>query len=78
MPRYFFHTEDNGKTTIDTEGLELLSDDKAHGEAVTTAGEIMKEIDGKFRTGRWTMRVRDHNDKAVSDISVVVERRNSA
>ena len=75
MPRYFFHIENNGKTTADRTGLDLPSDDKAHDEAMRSVGEIIRDMDGKFKAGRWMMRVHDEDAEPVSTISVLVERR---
>jgi hypothetical protein len=42
MPRYYFHVEDS-RTVIDRVGTELPNLDAAHKEAVTAAGEILRD-----------------------------------
>jgi hypothetical protein len=41
MPRYYFHVEDD-RTTFDNVGIELRDIAAAHHEAVTAAGEILR------------------------------------
>lgn len=59
MPRYFFHVLD-GSVSIDTEGTELRGLTEAHSQAITMAGEIMRDARRKFWTGNdWQMHVTD-------------------
>ena len=77
MPRYFFHTND-GVQHIDREGAELRSHAHAHSEAVIAAGDMLKDVDGHFTNGNWSMRVLDEGGGIVSDIMIVVRRRKPA
>lgn len=59
MPRYFFHVID-GSVDIDTDGTELTGLTEAHSQAITMAGEIMRDARRKFWTGSdWQMHVTD-------------------
>ena len=67
MPRYFFHVND-GVQQINRDGNELHGPEKAHSEAVIAAGDMLKDIDGHFTNGNWSMRVLDDAGTVVSDI----------
>jgi hypothetical protein len=43
MPRFHFDLVEDGRAVPDDDGLDLLSVDVARGEAVKTAGEMMKD-----------------------------------
>ena len=77
MPRYFFHVHDDVQH-IDREGVDLEGPAVAHAEAVKTAGEILKDLDGHFTRGNWSMRVLDEGGEVVSDIRIAVKRRKPA
>jgi hypothetical protein len=65
MPRYFFSVHD-GKDLPDSEGIELPSRNEAHRQAITTAGEMLREIDREFLGGDvWEMHVTDEAGKTV-------------
>jgi hypothetical protein len=63
MPRYYFHVEDD-RTTFDNVGVELRDIEAAHKEAVTAAGEILRNGAGaSLWTGKpWRMWVTDQPD----------------
>jgi hypothetical protein len=51
MPRYFFNiTQWELPRPLD-KGMELPNDEAAWEEATTTCGEMIKELDGKLKTG---------------------------
>ncbi len=77
MPRYFFHVHDDVQH-VDREGTDLADPAKAHSEAVIAAGEILKDLDGHFTRGNWSMRVLDDKGDVVSDILIAVKRRKPA
>jgi hypothetical protein len=51
MPNYFFDVNGNGVPNSD-EGQMLKNDEAAWHEATLVAGEIFKDVDGKFRPGQ--------------------------
>jgi hypothetical protein len=61
MPRYYFHLL--GKHgSPDDHGEELPDNEAAWKEATKVAGELFKDIDGKFRPGEeWALEVTDEN-----------------
>ena len=77
MPRYFFHVND-GLQYVDREGVELHGPAKAHIEAVIAAGNMLRDVDGHFENGNWSLRVIDDNGDMVSDIKIIVQRRRRA
>ena len=77
MPRFFFHVH-NGVQHIDREGMDLHGPATAHSEAVVAAGDMLRDVDGHFENGIWSMRVLDGNGDMVSDIAIVVKRRRPA
>ncbi len=59
MPRYFFNVH-NVEPTVDDLGEELPDDEAAWKEATGYAGELFKDIDGRFRPGQqWSVEVKD-------------------
>jgi hypothetical protein len=59
MPRYFFNVHD-GKDLPDSEGIELPGRKEAHRQALTTAGEMLREMNREFLAGDvWEMHVTD-------------------
>ena len=74
MPRYFFHVHD-GVQRVDGEGLDLAGPAEAHSQAVIAAGEMLKDEDGHFTRGNWSLCVLDEDCNVVSDIMIAVRRR---
>jgi hypothetical protein len=66
MPRYFFHVHD-GTDRPDREGVDLPSLAEAREQAVVTAAEMLRDIDGAFWRGphEWVMRVVDKDGRRV-------------
>ena len=63
MPRYFFHVID-GFSTRDADGTELPDIHAAQGQAVTLAGEILREMGTTFWNGtEWRMEVADERNR---------------
>ena len=63
MPRYYFNVH-NVTPSIDHEGEELRDDEAAWRQATLTAGELFKDIDGKFRPNQgWSLEVTDERRK---------------
>lgn len=64
MPRYFFHI-DNGSQAPDPEGTEMSGVDEARAEAISLAGEVLRELDGAFwhQGSPWTMHVTDERNR---------------
>jgi hypothetical protein len=74
MPRYFFnvHFQGHGRDLI---GEELPDENAAWREATIVAGELFKEIDGKFQPGQeWQLEVTDEQQRRVYLIRVVAEK----
>ena len=65
MPRYFFHVHDS-HDVIDAEGSHLEGPEAARAEAVTAAGEMIRDLGGRFWSGSdWSMRVVDEDDRTI-------------
>ena len=74
MPRYFFHVHDS-EEIIDHIGTELANPDEANAQAVTAAGEALRDSDGKFwNSGEWRMRVTDESGATVCSLRFSGER----
>ena len=63
MPRFYFHVEDD-RTTLDQEGIVLPDIEAARQEAITAAGEMLRNGSGKVVWGGkpWRMWVTDRPD----------------
>jgi hypothetical protein len=73
MARYFFnvHGERSGPDWV---GEELPDHEAAWKEATVMAGEIFKDIDGKFRPGQdWSLEVTDERRNPLYFIRVIAE-----
>ena len=74
MPRFFFHTEDDGPHR-DEEGAILPDAASAEGEALKVLGELLKDAPGAFwRAGGLTLRVADEHDLTILTLEVSVTR----
>jgi hypothetical protein len=70
MPRYFYHVHGVEPST-DNEGVVLEDDEVAWKQATITAGEVFKDVDGKFRPGQeWSLEVTDDNQKPLYFIRI--------
>jgi len=59
MARYFFNIH-GVRQSLDEEGEELPDNETAWKEATIIAGELFRDIDGKFRPGQdWALEVTD-------------------
>jgi hypothetical protein len=75
MQRYFFDI-DGINPALDEVGEELPDDEAARKQATITAGEIFKDVDGKFRPGQeWSLKVRD--EKRHPLYSIVIQAKNA-
>jgi hypothetical protein len=74
MARYFFNVRSEGSDP-DMEGEELPNDEAAWREATLVAGELFKDIDGRFRPGQeWSLEVTDERRNPLYFIRVSAER----
>jgi hypothetical protein len=74
MARYFFTIHNEGGA-YDTEGEDLPNDEAAWREATLMAGELFKDIDGKFRPGQdWSLEVTDERRNPLYFIRVSAEQ----
>ena len=74
MPRYFFHTH-GVRPSPDEMGEELRDDEAAWHEATLVAGEIFKDIDGKFRPDQeWSLEVNNEEGKPLYSIQIKSKR----
>ncbi|MGX4772047.1 DUF6894 family protein [Bradyrhizobium guangdongense] len=74
MPRYFFNVR-NVQPSFDCEGEELPDDEAAWREATSYAGELFKDIDGRFRPGQeWSLEVTDASRKPIYRIEISAEQ----
>ena len=70
MPRYFFNVHDVEPSTDET-GEDLPDDEAAWKEATLFAGELFKDIDGRFRPGQqWSLEVTDHAGRTLYRIFI--------
>ncbi|WP_443026093.1 DUF6894 family protein [Sphingomonas sp. PB2P19] len=59
MPRFYFHTETDVRST-DTEGMEFSGYEEAKHQAIRTAGDLMRETPQVFWGSRpWSVSVTD-------------------
>ena len=80
MPRFFFHVHD-GESKIDTEGCELPSWKHAQIQAITFAGEFIRDRARLLKLGEdWSMEVTDetglilfHLDFQISGSSAIAD-----
>src|ERR1700694_4386364 len=78
MPRYFFNVHDE-RSNLDTEGEELPNDEAAWREATIVAGEMCRNIDGKFRPGQeWRLEVTDEGRILFISFASMQKRFNAA
>jgi hypothetical protein len=74
MARYFFNIHHQGSDS-DMVGEELANDETAWLEATRMAGELFKDIDGKFKPGdEWSLEVTDERRNPLYFIRVSAER----
>lgn len=74
MARYFFHVQ-NGSDFPDDTGTECPGPDAARALAVKTAGEMLKDLGGRFwNTGEWRMHVADETGQTVCRLRFSAER----
>ncbi|WP_375304966.1 hypothetical protein WI560_22820 [Bradyrhizobium sp. A11] len=70
MPKYFFNVH-NVQPSTDQAGEELPDDEAAWREATRFAGELFKDIDGKFRPGEdWRLEVMTEARKPLYQIYI--------
>ena len=73
MPRYFFNVHNEGSSP-DMEGEELLNNEAAWLEATLMAGNLFKDIHGKFKPGdEWSLEVTDERRNPLYFIRVSAE-----
>jgi hypothetical protein len=73
MPLYYFHIRD-GTDIIDDEGSELARPDQARQQAITTAGELLRDKGRGFWGGEeWTMQVVDEAGDTVCSLKFTAE-----
>jgi hypothetical protein len=74
MPRYFFYVH-GVRPSSDEEGEELPDDEAAWDEATLIAGELFKEIDGKFQPGQeWALEVTDAQQRPLYSINISAKK----
>ena len=70
MQRYFFNVH-NVEPSVDTEGEELPDDEAAWKHATMFAGDLFKDIDGRFQPGQqWSIEVTDEARRPIFFISI--------
>lgn len=71
MPRYFFHLEGARYSEQDEEGTVYADPATARAQAVTTAGEMLRDAEGKFWSQpEWRMHVVDEQDATVCVLTI--------
>jgi hypothetical protein len=72
MPRYFFHVHD-GCSLLDTEGTELPDWQAARLEAISLAGDILKQDAQRIALGEdWRIEVTDHTGLVLFQMTFLV------
>ncbi|MHB0784446.1 DUF6894 family protein [Bradyrhizobium sp. 5.13L] len=70
MPKYFFHVH-SAKPSHDEVGEDLPDDETAWRAATRFAGEVMRDINGKFRPGQdWSLEVMNEARKPIYFITI--------
>jgi uncharacterized protein DUF6894 len=70
MPLYFFHFH-HLENRRDPEGIELPDVHAAWREATSSAGELLKEMDGDLRPGHeWFLQVNDEFENTLLEIHI--------
>ena len=70
MPRYYFSVH-NVSPSSDAEGEELPDNEAAWRMATSIAGEIFKDMDGKFRPDQeWSLEVADEGRRPLYVINI--------
>jgi hypothetical protein len=70
MPRYFFTLQD-GQAHPDGEGVILSGPDEACAQAAATAGEILRDLAGRFWDHpEWRMQVTDEHGTLLCTLQV--------
>lgn len=70
MPRFFFHSETDTRTT-DADGTEYSSFEKAKREAIRLCGQMMKDAPSEFWGSRpWSITVTDASGLVLWTIEV--------
>jgi hypothetical protein len=64
MARYYFHIRD-GKDIPDHEGTELSDVSMVRSEAITAAGEMLKDMGSAWDGHEWEMEVTDESGATV-------------
>jgi Domain of unknown function (DUF6894) len=73
MPRYFFNIHHEG-SRADTEGEDLPNKEAAWREATLVAGELLRDIDGKFKPGQdWSLEVTDERRNPLYILRIFAE-----
>ena len=70
MPRYFFNVHD-GRDAPDEDGIVLPDLETARSQAVIAAGEMFRDLDGKFwGSPEWRMEVTDEQGARVCSLII--------
>ena len=71
MPKYFFNVR-HENFEPDVIGEHCLNNEAAWKEATQVAGELFKDVDGRFRPGQeWSLEVMDEERKPIYSILVI-------
>ena len=74
MPKYYFDVNGGGVIHSD-EDMILADDDAAWHEATLVAGEIFKDLDGKFKPGQaWKLEVQDEQHSPIFSINITSKK----
>jgi hypothetical protein len=73
VPRYFFHVHDS-VDLLDYEGTELTGPDEARVQAVVTAGELLRDVGGRFwNSPEWQLWVIDEAGQRICALKFSAE-----
>ncbi|WFU21066.1 hypothetical protein QA649_23385 [Bradyrhizobium sp. CB1717] len=75
MPKYYFNVRDLEPST-DEFGEELPDNEAAWKQATGFAGEVLKDMDGRFRPGQeWAVEVTDEQKRMLYRIEISSRKR---
>jgi hypothetical protein len=73
VARYFFHVRDSVEL-LDEEGIELPGLNEVRTEAIVAAGEMLKDLDGRFwDSPDWRLWVTDEAGQTVCTLRFLAE-----
>ena len=74
MPLYYFSTIHGNRSNDGDDPIDLPDDNAAWGQATTSFGELLKEIDGGMKPNiEWRLDVKDEAKKLIYSLKLMPE-----